>query len=40
MSASQHMVEANGLRFRVSADGPASGELFVLLHGFPEGGES
>ena len=40
MTASQHMVQANGLRFRVIADGPASGELFVLLHGFPEGAES
>lgn len=34
------MVEANGLRFRVLADGPASGELVVMLHGFPEGAES
>jgi len=34
------MVQANGLRFRVMADGPASGELVVLLHGFPEGAES
>lgn len=40
MAASQHMVRANGLRFRVMADGPADGELFVLLHGFPEGAES
>lgn len=34
------MVEANGLRFRALADGPASGELWMLLHGFPEGAES
>ena len=40
MTASQHMVKANGLRFRVMADGPVQGELFVLLHGFPEGAES
>jgi pimeloyl-ACP methyl ester carboxylesterase len=40
MTASQHMLQANGLRFRVLADGPSDGELFVLLHGFPEGAES
>jgi pimeloyl-ACP methyl ester carboxylesterase len=40
MTASQHMVDANGLRFRTLADGPATGDLFVLLHGFPEGAES
>jgi len=40
VTASQHMVEANGLRFRTMADGPATGELCVLLHGFPEGAES
>ncbi|HSP10229.1 MAG TPA: alpha/beta hydrolase [Candidatus Dormibacteraeota bacterium] len=40
MTASQHMVQANGLRFRAMVDGPAQGELFVLLHGFPEGAES
>ena len=34
------MVEANGLRFRANADGPPTGELFVLLHGFPEGAAS
>jgi pimeloyl-ACP methyl ester carboxylesterase len=34
------MVQANGLRFRAMVDGPASGELIVLLHGFPEGAES
>jgi pimeloyl-ACP methyl ester carboxylesterase len=34
------MVQANGLRFRVLADGPPDGELVVLLHGFPEGAES
>lgn len=40
MTASQHMVQANGLRFGTLADGPSAGELFVLLHGFPEGAES
>ena len=40
MTASQHMVQGNGLRFRTMADGPADGELAVLLHGFPEGAES
>jgi pimeloyl-ACP methyl ester carboxylesterase len=34
------MVQANGLRFRAMVDGPADGELFILLHGFPEGAES
>lgn len=40
MTASQHMVQANGLRFRTLVDGPPSGELAILLHGFPEGAES
>ncbi|HUZ87522.1 MAG TPA: alpha/beta hydrolase [Candidatus Baltobacterales bacterium] len=40
MTASQHMVQANGLRFRAMVDGPVQGELFILLHGFPEGAES
>ncbi|TMF93322.1 MAG: alpha/beta hydrolase [Chloroflexi bacterium] len=40
MTASQHMVQANGLRFRTMVDGPASGDMFILLHGFPEGAES
>ena len=40
MTASQHMVQSNGLRFRVIAGGQTSGDLFVLLHGFPEGAES
>ena len=40
MTASQHMVRANGLRFRAMVDGPAEGELAILLHGFPEGAES
>ncbi|HSS62545.1 MAG TPA: alpha/beta hydrolase [Candidatus Limnocylindrales bacterium] len=40
MTASQHMVRANGLRFRTMVDGPAAGELVILLHGFPEGAES
>ena len=34
------MLQANGLRFRALADGPADGELWMLLHGFPEGAES
>lgn len=40
MTPSQHMVQANGLRFRVMADGPSTGDLVVMLHGFPEGAES
>ena len=40
MTASQHMVQSNGLRFRAMVDGPAGGEMFILLHGFPEGAES
>jgi pimeloyl-ACP methyl ester carboxylesterase len=40
MSASQHMVQANGLRFRAMVDGPPTGDMFILLHGFPEGAES
>jgi pimeloyl-ACP methyl ester carboxylesterase len=40
VTASQHMVQANGLRFRAMVDGPAGGEMFILLHGFPEGAES
>lgn len=34
------MVHANGLRFRTVVDGPAAGEMVLLLHGFPEGAES
>jgi pimeloyl-ACP methyl ester carboxylesterase len=34
------MVQANGLRFRTLVDGPPSGEMVILLHGFPEGAES
>ena len=34
------MIKANGLRFRAMVDGPADGEMFILLHGFPEGAES
>src|SRR5256884_7896232 len=34
------MVQANGLRFRTMVDGPAVGEVAILLHGFPEGAES
>ena len=33
-------VEANGLRFRCLAAGPADGAPVLLLHGFPEGAES
>jgi len=40
MTASQHMVRANGLRFRTMVDGPADGDMTILLHGFPEGAES
>lgn len=40
MTASQHLVHANGLRFRAMADGAPDGELAILLHGFPEGAES
>ena len=40
MTASQHMVQANGLRFRTMVDGPPQGHMFILLHGFPEGAES
>jgi pimeloyl-ACP methyl ester carboxylesterase len=40
MTLSQHMVRANALRFRAMVDGPADGDLFILLHGFPEGAES
>lgn len=40
MTASQHMVQANGLRFRTLVDGATDGELVVMLHGFPEGAES
>lgn len=34
------MVKANGLRFRAMVDGPPQGDMFILLHGFPEGAES
>ena len=34
------MVKANGLRFRAMVDGPADGDMVILLHGFPEGAES
>jgi pimeloyl-ACP methyl ester carboxylesterase len=34
------MIKANGLRFRAMVDGPADGEMAILLHGFPEGAES
>jgi pimeloyl-ACP methyl ester carboxylesterase len=40
MTASQHMLQANGLRFRTLVDGPPDGDMFILLHGFPEGAES
>src|SRR5258708_30994208 len=39
MTASQHMVQANGLRFRTMVDGPAQADMFILLHGFPDGAE-
>ncbi|MEA2629101.1 MAG: hypothetical protein QOJ10_1561 [Chloroflexota bacterium] len=34
------MFRANGLRFRAMVDGPPDGDMFLLLHGFPEGAES
>jgi len=34
------MVNANGLRFRALVDGPATADMCILLHGFPEGAES
>jgi pimeloyl-ACP methyl ester carboxylesterase len=40
VTASQHMVQSNGLRFRAMVDGPVTGEAIILLHGFPEGAES
>jgi pimeloyl-ACP methyl ester carboxylesterase len=40
MTTSTHMIKANGLRFRALVDGPPDGDLFILLHGFPEGAES
>jgi pimeloyl-ACP methyl ester carboxylesterase len=40
MTASQHMVKANGIRFRTMVDGPPQGDMLILLHGFPEGAES
>jgi pimeloyl-ACP methyl ester carboxylesterase len=36
----ERRLQANGLGFRCLASGPASGELVLLLHGFPEGAES
>lgn len=33
-------LRANGLGFRLLAEGPEAGELVLLLHGFPEGAES
>src|SRR3989442_14827942 len=40
MTASTHMVNANGLRFRTLVEGPPDGDMFLLMHGFPEGAES
>jgi pimeloyl-ACP methyl ester carboxylesterase len=40
MTASQHMMQANGIRFRAMVDGPPQADMFILLHGFPEGAES
>lgn len=40
MTASTHMVTANGLRFRTVVEGPPDGDMVMLLHGFPEGAES
>ncbi len=33
------MVPANGIRFRTMVDGPPQADLFILLHGFPDGAE-
>ncbi len=33
------MVQANGLRFRTMVDGPPQADMFILLHGFPDGAE-
>jgi pimeloyl-ACP methyl ester carboxylesterase len=33
------MVQANGLRFRAMVDGPPQADMFILLHGFPDGAE-
>lgn len=40
MTASQHMIQAGRLRFRALVAGPPTGELVLMLHGFPEGAES
>jgi pimeloyl-ACP methyl ester carboxylesterase len=40
MTASTHMVTANGLRFRTMVEGPPDGDMVLMLHGFPEGAES
>src|SRR4029077_14851501 len=39
MTARQHMVQANGIRFRTMRAGPPQADLFILLHGFPDGAE-
>ena len=40
MTASTHMVNANGLRFRTLVEGPPDGDMVLMMHGFPEGAES
>ena len=40
MTASTHMVSANGLRFRTLVEGPPDGDMVLMMHGFPEGAES
>src|SRR4029077_1079772 len=40
MTASTHMVNANGLRFRALVEGPPDGDMVLMMHGFPEGAES
>ena len=40
MTASTHMVKANGLRFRTLVEGPPDGDMVLMMHGFPEGAES
>ena len=40
MTASAHMVNVNGLRFRTLVEGPPDGDMVLMMHGFPEGAES
>lgn len=40
MAMEEVALEANGWRFRALIDGPSTGELVLLLHGFPEFSEA